>query len=249
MKTIKNILHIILTVLGISLLSSLEAQSGWQDYLSMDGFVVNNGDTVFGTVYMKQKFIDNHPYAIVFTGADKVKQEFTAGTVSAVGIYSVPQRNEFGEIVSYSLADYESIPSPKSGKMIFALRLLDGRIEVFQNRSSASIGTSKTVEKSKFDGIGFRFCPEEGLVIGPTFRTSYQVIDEKTRYTSYFIQKNEGAVLKISKDNYAELFPALFDDCPAITAEIEKNPDLLKFKNFMLLAEVYDQLCGDAVMR
>jgi hypothetical protein len=243
MKALKSILSIIITSAGMFVNTGLDAQSKLQDLMSMDGFLVNNGDTLFGSVYMKQKYLDNHPYSLVFTGRDNIKKEYTAGTVAAVGVYSIPGRNEFGDLQSHSLADYESIPSPKSGGNIFALRLIDGKIKVFQNRSAGTISSSKTMEMTKFDGIGFRFSPEEGLVIGPRFRTSYQVIDEKTRYTSYFIQKDNGAVLKISKDNYEELYPALFDDCPAIKAETDKNPDLKKFKNFMLLVEIYDQLC------
>jgi len=35
-----------------------------------------------------------------------------------------------------------------------------------------------------------------------------------------------------------------FGDCKVIGQEIEKNPDLAGFKYFMILAEVYNQICN-----
>ncbi len=131
----------------------------------------------------------------------------------------------------------------KKGTPVFYNRLLDGKLQVYQNRSSV-IMTKETAEvNTEFDGIEFRYSKETGLTVGPTYRTSYRIIESRTRYSSYFIVKDHGAFQKIDKDNYDNVFPALFGDCPDIQQELNKNPDLRKFKNFMILAEVYNQLC------
>jgi hypothetical protein len=124
-------------------------------------------------------------------------------------------------------------------------RLLDGKIKVYMNRSSTSTSTSKVEETSKFDGIGFSLSRGEGLRIGPTYTTTYTVIEERTRYSSYFVEKYKGQLVKVTKKNYDELFPKIFDMCPAIQKELEKNPDLKLFKNFMIFTEVYNQLCNN----
>jgi hypothetical protein len=139
--------------------------------------------------------------------------------------------------------NYVSMPSMKKGTPVFYNRLLDGKLQVYQNRSSVII-TKETAEvNTEFDGIEFRYSKENGLTVGPTYRTSYRIIESRTRYSSYFIIKDHGAFQKIDKDNYDLVFPALFGDCPQIQGELIKNPELRKFKNFMILTEVYNQLC------
>jgi hypothetical protein len=131
----------------------------------------------------------------------------------------------------------------KKGTPVFYNRLLDGKLQVYQNRSSVII-TKQTAEvNTEFDGIEFRYSKETGLTVGPSYRTSYRIIESRTRYSSYFIIKDHGMFQKIDKDNYDTVFPALFGVCNEIQQELNKNPDLRKFKNFMILAEVYNQLC------
>jgi hypothetical protein len=122
-------------------------------------------------------------------------------------------------------------------------RILAGRMTIYQNRSSANLSATVSVERTRIDGIGFTWDPGEGLTIGPTYRTDYRIIESRNRYTSYFISKGNNPLIKVEKDNYEENFNTLFSDCPAITQELAKNPDLGKFKNFMVLAEVYNRMC------
>jgi hypothetical protein len=69
------------------------------------------------------------------------------------------------------------------------------------------------------------------------------IIEGRSCYSSYLVSKNKGDLLEVDKKNYENVFPALFGDCPEIGQEIGKNPDLARFKNFMILAEVYNQIC------
>jgi hypothetical protein len=207
------------------------------------GFIVNNEDTIPGTIIVKQKYVENNPYEIKFTDGNDISKIYQADMISGFGMFSVPVKNDFDEVLSFSLENYESRPSFKKGTPVFMVRLLDGRIKVFLNRSSASISTSGIEERSKMDGIAFSISPGEGLTIGPSYNTSYRIIEGRTRYSSYFLEKNGGELIKVNKENYEQLFPGLFGDCPAIQAELEKNPDLKLFKNFMILTEIYNQLC------
>jgi hypothetical protein len=86
--------------------------------------------------------------------------------------------------------------------------------------------------------------PGEGLIIGPTNRTDYRIIESRSRWTSYFVVKDGGEMMKVEKENYDTLVEQLFGDCPAMEDEFIRNPDLKKNKNFMILTEVYNRLCS-----
>ena len=139
--------------------------------------------------------------------------------------------------------NYESIPSLNKGIPVFIYRFLDGRIKVFQHRTAQGMSSGKVENPSKIDGITFSFSPGEGLSIGPSYKTSYIIIEGRSGYLSYLVSKDKGKLLEVNKKNYDNVFPALFGDCPEIGQEIEKNPDLTKFRNFMKLAENYNQIC------
>ena len=131
----------------------------------------------------------------------------------------------------------------KKEPLFFTTGFLTENYRYIQNRSSVII-TKETAEvNTEFDGIEFRYSKEIGLTVGPTYKTSYRIIESRTRYSSYFIIKDHGPFQKIDKDNYDSVFASLFGDCPEIQQELNKNPDLRKFKNFMILTEVYNQLC------
>ncbi|MEZ4997527.1 MAG: hypothetical protein R2758_08710 [Bacteroidales bacterium] len=86
--------------------------------------------------------------------------------------------------------------------------------------------------------------PGEGLSIGPTYRTDYRIIEGRSRYSSYFVVKDGGEMIKVERETYDPIIDQLFGDCPAMQDEFARNPDLRKFKNFMILAEVYNSLCS-----
>jgi hypothetical protein len=47
----------------------------------------------------------------------------------------------------------------------------------------------------------------------------------------------------VDKNNYESVFQILFGDCPDIGKELDNNPELTRFKHFILLSEVYNQIC------
>ena len=114
---------------------------------------------------------------------------------------------------------------------------------VYQNRSAVVSVTSVTEVTSRIDGIAFTFSLDDGLSIGPTYRTEYRLIKERSHASSYYVIKDRAAMMKVEKDNYDSIFKDLLGDCPSIDQELVKNPDLKKFKNFMLLTEVYNEIC------
>jgi hypothetical protein len=192
-----------------------------------DGFVIlNSGDTLYGRISWKLKYVENNPAEIKFIPENGAAINYKAGEIRGFN-------------------DYVSMPSFKKGVPVFLKRLVDGRIKVFQNRSSATFTNEKTETTSEFDGIEFRYSREDGLTVGPTYKVTSQVIESKTRYSSYFITKDNGDLFKIDKDDFDANFPVLFRDCPEIQQELNRNPDLGKFRNFMLLTEVYNQLCKE----
>ena len=244
--SIKNIaLDLILMVIGVLLVpTTLSAQYGAAPIMLVDGYVIQiNGDTLNGKLKWRLKYTENNPVEIKFISDNGATHIFNASEIPGFGNYFRPTKEDFDTPVEYQLENYVSMPSFKKGIPVFYNRLLDGRIKIFQNRSSNQRGGGTTEEISKIDGISFSYSGDEGLAIGPSTTTSYRVIEGIVRHSSYYVIKDNEARIKVKKDNFDTVFDGLFEDCPEFQLELEKNPDLRKFKNFILLVEVYNQIC------
>jgi hypothetical protein len=207
---------------------------GMAPMMPVQGYVLyGNGDTLFRTLKWSLKYVENNPVEIKFTSKDGGSKVFTSSDIRG-----------FGNYVSGFKENYISLPSMKKGVPVFMNRLMSGRVTVYLNRSSLGSSSSTIVERTRIDGIGFFFTPGEGLSIGPTYHTDVKVINSRSHYSSYFVSKDFGPLIKIDKDDYEAHIQNLFGDCQAVNDELAKNPDLGKFKNFMILAEVYNRLCG-----
>ncbi len=244
---IKNniVLNLILMVIVELLVpTSLSAQYGMAPNMYVDGYVIqSNGDTLSGRLKWRLKYIENNPVEIKFISDNGVTEIFKASEIPGFGNYFRLTKEDFDTPAEYQLENYESMPSFKKGIPVFYNRLLDGRIKVFLKRGSNQAGGSTIEEISKIDGIAFEFSGDEGLNIGPSYTTSYRIIEGRPRHSSYYVIKDNEAFIKVKKDNFETVFNNLFEDCPEMQLELEKNPDLLEFKNFMLLVEVYNQIC------
>jgi hypothetical protein len=245
LKIIIPILLLIPLCLPMKLLAQIEEVApGMASGLPVPGYVIlSNGDTLFGKIRWTLKYVENNPVEVKFIAENGESKFLNASEIKGFG--NRQKVWEEGNIRPVFLApeDYVSLPSFKKGIPVFMNRLIIGRLTVYQNRSSAIITTTKSEQNTRIDGIGFFFTPGEGLSIGPTYRTDYRIIESRTRFSSYFVSREGGAIIKVDKENYDDLYNTLFSDCPAIGQEIDKNPDLKKFKNFMILAEVYNQVC------
>lgn len=225
--------------------SGLSGQpDGQAAMIPVDGYVIlNNGDTLRGKVKWSMKYVENNPVEIRFTAENGATRTFDASGIRGFGNRLTIWDDDFDIPRENKVENYVSVKSLKKGVPVFMNRILEGPVIVYQNRSSTNISTSKAEVTSRLDGITFTYAPGEGLSIGPTYKTSYRIIESRTRFSSYFVSKQDGELIKVGKENYEALFPSLFGDCPAIAVEIEKNPDLLKFRNFMIIAEIYNQIC------
>lgn len=225
-------------------LPSLQSQntgmpSGMAPGMKVPGYVIlSSGDTINGELKWALKYVENNPVEIKFTAENGASKDLNASEIKGFG-----QNTGFLPEPEH----YVSLPSLKKGVPVFMNRLIDGKITVYQNRSSAGITTSKTVGKVegklRVDGIYFTWIPGEGLFIDMTLAKDYRIVEYNTRFTSYFVSKEGSPLVKVTKDEYDQFFRTWFDDCPAIEDEIRKNPDLKSFRNFMILAEVYNKLC------
>ena len=246
MHKIQVIIKCILVVIFILIMPvTLTAQYGTAPTFTLvDGYIIlSNGDTLYGQLKWRLKYVENNPVEIKFYSENGASKVFNAKEITGFGNYTKPIKEDFDTQLDFQLEHYVSMPSYKKGIPVFMNRLLKGKISVFMNRSSLQFGGDEVVEISEFDGIMFSYSSDEGLRIGPTYRTSYKIIQKRVRYSSYFVVKGDSAIIKVEKSNYDTIFQSLFEDCPAIIEELDKNPDLRKFKNFMLLVEVYNQIC------
>jgi hypothetical protein len=250
MKTIKIICRLTILVLILFLSSArVSAQDedvapGMAPGLPVRGYIVlMNGDTLYGRLRWTLRYVENNPVEIKFNAENGASKLFSAGEIKGFGFQNNVWMENNPIPVKYQLENYVSMPSFKKGMPVFYNRLMSGRITVFQNRSAVILSSSTVVADSRIDGIAFSFSPGEGLTIGPSYRTDYRIINRRPRLSSYYVSKDNAPYIKIEKNNYETLFKTLFGDCPAIDQEINKNPDLKLFKNFMLMAEVYNQIC------
>lgn len=250
MKSNKNIcLTVSLALMMLMSSPRLSAQGeeiapGMAPILPVDGYVVlMNGDTLNGKLRWTLKYVENNPVEIKFIAENGASKMFKAGEIKGFGNRNEMWMENNPIPVKLQFEHYMSLPSFKNQTPVFYNRLLDGKITVFQNRSAGSLSSTVVTEKNKIDGIAFSLSPGEGLSIGPSYRTDYRIIKERTRFTSYFVSKDNTEFIKVEKGNYDSLFSALFSDCPAIDQELNKNRDMRQFKNFMILVEVYNRLC------
>lgn len=212
--------------------------------IAVPGYVVlGTGDTLFGKIRWTLKYVENNPVEIKFTAENGGSRLFNASEIKGFGNRLVTWADNDPRPIYSGLQDYVSVPSYNKGVPVFMMRLTGGRLTAYLHRGSPQINTVKVEENTRIDGVGFTWNPGEGLSIGPTYTTDYRIIESSTRFTSFYISKDGAAIIKVNKSNYEEVFDNLFGDCPAIGQELEKNPDLKKFRNFMILAEVYNRLC------
>jgi hypothetical protein len=205
-----------------------------------EGYIITkDGDTTYGRISWRMKYVENNPSEIKFTTDNGSQEIYNAAAVSGLVIY--PQTDFEGYEVPAQ--EYISLPSVKKQVPVFYNRLINGKLQVYHNRSSTIITKETAAVSTEFDGIEFRYSKETGLTVGPTFKTSYHVIERNTRFSSYYVLWEAEEIQKIDKDTYESFFDTLFGDCMEIQRELEINPGLRNFKNFMILAEVYNQLC------
>ena len=240
-----TVLVIVASALNVRLKAQTEAiPAGMPPGLMTEGYIVSGkGDTIFGKLRWTLKYVENNPVEIKFIEDNGISGNYNAGECRGFGmVRKVWMENDPVPVVT-GYEEYVSVPSFKKNVPVFMNRLLYGRITVYQNRSAAIINTATVTADSRIDGIGFSWVPGEGLSIGPTYKSSYTIINERTRYSSYYVSINNAPYIKVEKENYDGLFKTLFGGCKIIDDELAKNPDLSKFKNFMILAEIFNQEC------
>lgn len=241
----ETMLVVLLTGTSMNLSAQVEdVGPGMASGLPVPGYVIlSNGDTLYGKIRWALKYVENNPVEVKFIAENGASKFFNANEIKGFGNRQKVWEDENPVPIYMESEDYVTLPSFKKGVPVFMHRLISGKITVYQNRSSVIFSTTGVKENSRIDGIGFTWVPGEGLTIGPTYRTDYRIIEGRTRFSSYYVSKNNEAYIKVEKANYEELFKALFGDCPAIDQELSKNPDLIRFKNFMILTEIYNQVC------
>ena len=201
--------------------------------------ILSTGDTIEGKIKQGTKLTDWYMSEVKYTGQGGEKIRFNASSVVKFAV-EMNTYSGIGQPTGSSLMFFESRPSPKSGKMVFMYRYDKGRIKVFHNPRSSGSKNEWTHSGGKMTGIHFTYSPGEGLVIGPAFTTTTYI---KIWHHSYYIEKDGGELIKISKKNIDALWPSLFGGCQEISKEIELNPDLMKWKNFLLLVRIYNEIC------
>jgi hypothetical protein len=253
MKTFKLIL-VFPIILIVSFLTNrqLSAQTagglphGLPAGIPTPGYVIlSNGVTLQGKIKWAMKYVENNPVEIKFTSENGASKSFNANEVKGFGNQFLLRADDDPQAVLTKMENYVSVPSFKKGVPVFMNRLLEGRITIYQNRSAAVSDNSVVETKiTGINGITFSFSLAEGLYIGPSLIRDSRIISERSHSSSYFVVKGKTPMIKVEKGNYESLFKTLFGDCAEIDQELVKNPDLIKFKNFYILAEVYNRICN-----
>ena len=208
------------------------------------GFIITrSGEYIHGKIAYG-KFTENYMSEIKFTDKDGIKTIYSASELAGMAISVTGDYDEHMVILGNNWDIYECRPSPKKGIMVFMSRFTDGRIKVFMNRSSAILSSGKEDINLGFNGISFTYSTLDGLTIESEYVVSSEYIETRRWYSSYYVEKDGGKLIKVEKGNYEEMWSVLTGDCPKIPEEVSKNPDLEKFRNFLLVAEIYNQICN-----
>jgi|WetSurMetagenome_2_1015567.scaffolds.fasta_scaffold66988_2 hypothetical protein len=231
--------------------ATINAQSdnyipGFSPGLPVKGYVVlNDGDTLKGEVIWRFKYVENNLSGIRFIAEGGENFVFNANDIIAFGDEPFTWKNENPVPRQIKTEDYLSLPSYKKEAQVFMHRLLDGRITVFQNRNSSVILYSNLKLNNRIEGEYFIYSPVEGLSISPEYMTQPSVVKYISRFSGYYVRKDNGELIKVDRKNYKKIFDTLFSDCPNIANEITKNPVLKEFRYFMILTEIYNKLYGN----
>jgi hypothetical protein len=94
------------------------------------------------------------------------------------------------------------------------------------------------------DGINFTYSPGDGLYCELIFAAPPEHFEKHGWYSSYYVEKDGSERLKVEKGGYDTVWKDLFGDCQKMSEEVGHNPDLLKFRNFLIVAEIYNRICG-----
>lgn len=216
---------------------------GFAPGLPVRGYVVlDNGDTITGQVIWRFKYAEDNLTGIRFITDAGENFVFSASDIIGFGNEPLAWKKENPVARQIKVEDYLSIPSYRHHTQVFMHRLLDGHLSVFQDRKSSVIPLEWLKLNDRIEGENFSYSPVTGLTVGQGHSTPPSVVRYRSRYTSYFVRKNEGELLRVNKKNFPEMFETLFGDSPAIMSEVTKNPSLKDIKYFMILAEVYDRL-------
>jgi hypothetical protein len=204
----------------------------------IDAVILLNGDTLYGKVNLGTEYVEKYPTEVRFTSGSGTSTTFRASEVSEAIIYPLYFHS------SEPTPDvYVSLLSVKNRVLVFYKQLLYGKVRVFRNNSSTPVQHEKTETDYQYEGVAFHFSKKEGLTGEPQFNETTRVVESYITYSSYYVSKNNAPFVKVENSNCDVMYPQLFGDCPALDTEVEKNHGLLKFKNFMILAEAYNQLC------
>jgi len=216
---------------------------GFSPGIPVNGYVVlDNGDTLHGQVIWRFRYKENNLSGIRFITNDGENYVFNASDIIGFGDDPLTWKKEDPVPRQIKTEDYLSVPSYRRQNQVFMHRLLDGRLTVFQNRNSSIIALSNLDLNENIEGINFSYSPVKGLKIGDECISKPSVVRYRSRYSSYYIRKDNGELIRVDRKRFAEVFDNIFSDSQVIMDEVEKNPSLKDFKNFMILAEVYNKL-------
>jgi hypothetical protein len=216
---------------------------GFSPGVPVNGYVVlDNGDTLQGQVIWRFKYKENNLSGIRFIASDGENYVFNASDIIGFGDEPMAWKKDNPVPRQIRTEDYVSVPSYRRQTQVFMHRLLDGRITIYQNRNSSMIPYSKIDLNESIEGINFAYSPVKGLMIGEECISRPSVIRYRSHYTSFYLKKDNGDMIRVDRKNYQKVFDSIFSDSKAVMNEIEKNPALKEFKNLMILAEVYNKL-------
>jgi hypothetical protein len=247
---IKSGLRFVLVLFIITFMapSGLNAQPdtyipGYSPGIPVNGYVVlDNGDTLHGQVIWRFRYKENNLSGIRFVTDSGENFVFSASDIIGFGDDPLTWKKDNPVPRQIKTEDYVSIPSYKRQTLVFMHRLLDGPITVYQNRNSSVIAYTNLNLTESIEGIRFSYSPVKGLMMGDECVSASSVIRYRSRFTSYYLRKNEGELIRVDRKNFPKVFDNLFSDSQAVMDEVAKNPSLKEFKNFMILTDVYNRL-------
>jgi hypothetical protein len=243
MKRVKNRGFLLLLAAFAAITGTVYASEDTDTTGYVKGYVILlNGDTLQGSIVWRNKYVEKNPVEISFTPVQGTTRIYSASQLVGFGNHRQTLQTGKDETLTLDAEYYASMPSIKNGVPVFMNRLSSGRITVYRNHSTRWNGPRVEARK-EMNGIDIDHVAGQGLIITRSYKTNYRVIEGRQTANCYFASKDGGDLVTVTRKNYESLFPLLFGGCAGIYQEIKDNPELKDFNNFVILAEMYDQMC------
>jgi hypothetical protein len=209
---------VLLSLLSLSLIAQSSLKEVNPVSFPSNGFVVTkSGNKIQGKISAEKVMSYHEEENVLLEEISFSTYSGTAVTYKAENIKSFSQKRPFAlknfegfTSVDPNFAHFQSMPHPTEKGKSVFA-------EKLMDGKVEVFASPKKIEKNETGGL---------------------VVEEDDK--SYFVIKNGGEVIFLTEDNYEKNFDLMFADCDEMGDFLNRHPQMLDFKSFHVLVELYN---------